>query len=57
VSLYGTLSVEFLLDIILLLNLLFSVIVLGAVGIWIYLLIVLKRSFTLSPVIRHGNDF
>ena len=56
-SLYGTLSVKFLLDIVLLLNLLFSVIVLGAVGIWIYLLIVLKRSFTLSPVIHKGNDF
>lgn len=55
-SLYGTLSVEFLLDIILFLNLLFSVIVLGAVGIWIYLLFVLKRSFTLSPVIHNGND-
>ena len=56
VSLYGTLSVESLLDIILLLNLLFSIIVLGALGIWIYLLIVLKKSFTLSPVIHNGND-
>lgn len=36
-------------------NFLFSVIVLGALGIWIYLLIVLKKSFTLSPVIVKGN--
>lgn len=55
-SLYCTLRVDFLLDIVLLLNLLFSIIIIGAVGIWIYLLIVLKRSFTLSPVIPKSND-
>ena len=55
-SLCGIIRDEFLLDIILLLNLLFSVIVLGAVGIWVYLLVVLKRSFTMSPVIHKGND-
>jgi len=57
VSLYCPLSVEFLLDTTLLINFLFSVIVLGALGIWIYLLIVLKKSFTLSPVMHEGNEF
>ena len=56
-SLYGTFSVGFLLDIALLINFLFSVIVLGALGIWLYLLIVLKRSFTLSPTILKGDNF
>lgn len=55
-SLYGTRGFEFLLDILLLLNLLFSVIVLGAIGIWIYLLVMLKRSFDLSPIIQGKND-
>lgn len=56
-SLYGTIGVKFLLDVSLFVNFLFSVIVLGAFGIWIYLLVVLKRSFTLSPVILKGNDY
>jgi glycosyltransferase involved in cell wall biosynthesis len=56
-SLYGTFSVGFILDITLFINFLFSVIVLGAIGIWIYLLIVLKRSFTLSPLILKGDNF
>lgn len=56
-SLYGTFSVGLLLDIALLINFLFSVIVLGALGIWLYLLIVLKRSFTLSPTILKGDNF
>ncbi len=54
--LYCTFSLDFLLDITFLLNLLFSVIILGAFGIWIYLLIFLRKSFFLSPVIPNGNN-
>jgi len=56
VYLYATLGHDSLLDILLLLNSLFSIIVLGALGIWIYLLIFLRRSFLVSPLIDNGNN-
>jgi len=41
---------------VLILNLVFIVIVIGAFGIWLYLLFILKKSFDASPKIRPGRD-
>lgn len=41
---------------ILILNLIFIVIVVGAFGIWLYLLFILKKSFDKSPIIKGGRD-
>lgn len=40
----------------LILNLIFIVIVVGAFGIWLYLLFILKKSFNTSPQIKAGRD-
>lgn len=42
-------------DLSFVINLIFIVIVIGALGIWIYLLFILKKSFNLSPVISAGD--
>ena len=41
---------------ILILNLIFIVIVVGAFGIWLYLLFILKKSFDKSPIIKGGRE-
>lgn len=41
---------------VLILNLIFIVIVIGAFGIWLYLLFILKKSFNTSPKIKAGRD-
>ena len=41
----------------LLLNILLSIIILGSIGIWIYLFSILRRSFNLSPKIYSDDSF